>query len=99
VYVAVVILAALALLLLALWDRLPAAQVAYCVAVIALALVSRGVYSSVPRMLLPAFPLLTPLAARLARLPWPVPAALVCAALPALTYATITLLGRSGFAP
>src|SRR5262249_36373156 len=72
-YVAVVILVTLALLLWALWDRLPVAQLVFCAAIIALAVASRGVYSSVPRMLLPAFPLLTAPAPHLAPPPSPIP--------------------------
>ncbi|MFF5706294.1 glycosyltransferase family 39 protein [Streptomyces sp. NPDC012794] len=60
--------------LLVLWlyrlcvrDRQPAALLVYCGIVVALALCASGYFGSKPRLLLPAFPLLLPLAVALAR--------------------------------
>ncbi|MEU3727423.1 glycosyltransferase family 39 protein [Streptomyces sp. NPDC031705] len=60
--------------LLVLWlyrlcvrDRQPAALLVYCGVVVALALCASGYFGSKPRLLLPAFPLMLPVAAALAR--------------------------------
>ncbi|MEU9718783.1 hypothetical protein [Streptomyces sp. NPDC047976] len=60
--------------LLVLWlyrlcvrDRQPAALLVYCGVVVALALCASGYFGSKPRLLLPAFPLMLPLAVALAR--------------------------------
>jgi len=62
------IVVALVLLGLLLKDGLPAPVLAYTIGLLVLAVTGgKGTYSSIPRLLLPAFPLLLPLAARIRR--------------------------------
>lgn len=77
---------ALALLVLAVRDRLPTPLLVYAAGLLVLVVTSAGTYSSGPRFLLPAVPLLVPLARRLA--PHPGRAAAV---------ATASLVSMLGF--
>lgn len=63
--------AVLVLLGLCVRQRQPLVVLVFCVGVVALALMASGYFSSRPRMLLPAFPLLLPPAVALARLRTP----------------------------
>ncbi|MFJ3928132.1 hypothetical protein [Streptomyces sp. NPDC090022] len=75
-------------------QRQPAALLVYCGIVVALALCASGYFGSKPRLLLPAFPLLLPVAALLAR--WRTAragAALGAAALAAAAYGAFWLNG------
>ncbi len=65
--VAAYVVVAAALLVKLYTERWPAVLSVYATALLLLALVARSDLSSVPRFLLPAFPLLLPLASRLAR--------------------------------
>jgi len=98
-YVIVVAAVTVLLLLALLWDRPPVHLLAYAGAVVALTLATRNVYSSVPRMLLPAFPVLIPLGGRLARLWWPVSALVVLVALAGSGFAAYVALRDPGFGP
>lgn len=66
------------LAVLAIRDRLPAPLLVYGLGILVITLTTAGVYSSLPRFLVPAFPLLIPAARRLA--PRPMAAAAVCVA-------------------
>jgi hypothetical protein len=63
-----VIAAALALLVVLIRQRQPTVLIGYAAGVVILALSTHGVFGSIPRFLLPAFPLLLPLGPPLARL-------------------------------
>jgi hypothetical protein len=63
------VLAAAVLLVLLLRQRPPAVLAVYAGGLLALALSTHGAFGSIPRFLLPAFPLLLPLGPRAARLP------------------------------
>ncbi|MEV8536948.1 glycosyltransferase family 39 protein [Streptomyces sp. NPDC051211] len=87
--------------LLVLWlyaccvrQRQPAALLVYCGIVVALALCASGYFGSKPRLLLPAFPLLLPVAAALARwrTRWAA-AVLAAAAVAAAVYGAVWLNG------
>jgi hypothetical protein len=67
VVVGVVLL--LLLVVLAVRDRQPVPLLVYTVVIVAMTLGSSGYFGSKPRYLLPAFPLLLPIAVRLARVP------------------------------
>ena len=62
------IAAATALAVLMIRDRLPWPLIVYALTILVLAIGARNLFVSIPRFLLPAFPLLFPLAARLSRL-------------------------------
>ncbi|MFF0728410.1 hypothetical protein [Streptomyces sp. NPDC004134] len=82
------------LLVAAARRRQPLALFTYTCAVVALSLVGAAYFGSRPRLMTPAFPLLLPLAAAMAR--WPVTRTVAVAAAAALTsgiYGAVTLLG------
>ncbi len=64
-----VLVAALVLTVLMLRDRPPLVLSGYALALVVLTLIVHGAFGSIPRFLLPAFPLLLPVGTRAARLP------------------------------
>jgi hypothetical protein len=94
VLLVVAVLVLVGLFGLAVRDRQPLPLLVFAGVLLALALTTSGYFGSKPRYLLPAFPLLLPVALRLARLRTPV----VVGALGALTagsavYGVVWLLG------
>jgi fatty acid desaturase len=70
--VSLVLLAAVALLIILATDRLPWQMTAYAAVILAMSLFGDGYYHSKARLLIPAFPLLIPVAAALAKARRPV---------------------------
>lgn len=82
------------LLLLCVRQRLPLPVLVYTAGLVALALTTSGYFGSKPRYLLPAFPLLFPVARWLAGRPrWVVLTGLAAAAVGSAAYAAVWLLG------
>lgn len=82
------------LLVLCVRQRLPLPVLVYTVALVALALTTSGYFGSKPRYLLPAFPLLFPVARWLAGRPgWLSMIGLAAAAVGSAAYASVWLLG------
>jgi hypothetical protein len=82
------------LLVLCIRQRLPPPVLIYTVALVALALTTSGYFGSKPRYLLPAFPLLFPVARWLAGRPrWVIGTGLAAAAVGSAAYAAVWLLG------
>ncbi|TDC23253.1 hypothetical protein E1265_13295 [Streptomyces sp. 8K308] len=89
--------ALLALLVACVRHRQPLPLLAYTVVISVTALVGGGYFTSRPRLLMPAFPLLLPLAALLARLPRAATAGLLAAAaVGSGMYGTWFVLGQLG---
>jgi hypothetical protein len=74
--------------------RQPLPVLAYTVVLVTLALTTSGYFGSKPRYLLPAFPLLFPVASWLASRPrWVIAASLAAASVASAAYAAVWLLG------
>ena len=87
-------------LLLGLRDRLPVPLTAYCTVLLALAVITSGAYTSIPRFLVPAFPALFPYAVRLARWPAVAGAVWMASAVAMVAFGIIYFAIRApGFAP
>ena len=94
-----VLVLTLVLAVLLLKDRTPLVLSVYALALVVLALVVHGAFGSLPRFLLPAFPLLLPLGSRAARLPTTVLVGLFAVAAVAVGVAGAWVTGQSVLPP
>ncbi|MGO9560805.1 MAG: hypothetical protein ACLPQS_04400 [Acidimicrobiales bacterium] len=97
--VALMLIALVALLVAAWWQPIPRRYWAYSVLLFLEAVGTHNAYSSIPRFMLPAFPVLVPLASLLQRVPRAVTWSLVAAAAAAMAVAGVYLALYSTYPP